>query len=57
MAADYAGVCLHTLRIWISEGLCSLKIKGVVMIQDTDLDDFISSYYLDKIKKVNDMVE
>lgn len=43
-AAEYASVSERTVRTWLRDGLRSVRVRGVVLVKVSWLDDFLEAH-------------
>ena len=43
-AAEYASISCRTLRMWLREGLKHAKVRGVILLKSTWIDEYIEGF-------------
>jgi len=46
-ACEYADISMTTLKNWIRDGLRCTRIKGIVLIKYSDIDNYIDQFSKD----------
>lgn len=52
-ACKYADVSQTTMRNWFSNGLKFSKVKGILLIKLTDIDNYIAQYSKDSDRRAS----